>query len=187
MGAYTTRAITDAEYHDIIDCIENGYLEHKPNPQIACIIRLEANLGCRINDIMSLTTDSFIKDGGIWKLNIMEQKTKKARYFIVPQPVKDYIDKWIEDNGISAHEPLFTIKAGAVWKALRQVRAFLDLDNIGTHSMRKYCASRLYEATGHDIQAVSQFLNHASTRTTSIYIRRSDDVLENAINRSVAL
>ena len=184
---YYSRALTDMEFKDIIDCVRNGYLEHKPNEQIATILILEANLGCRINDIISLTTDSFIKDGDIWKLNISEQKTRKARYFIVPAPLKDFIDQWIEKKGISAHERLFTVSAAAVWKVLRQVTDFLGLENISSHALRKYAATRLYEATNHDIQAVCQFLQHSSPAITARYIRRSDDVLENALQSIVAL
>lgn len=184
---YTSRALTDAEYHDIIDCIRNGYLEHRPNEQIATILTLEANLGCRINDVVNLTTDSFICDNGIWKLDIKEQKTGKARYFIIAPPVKEFIDAWIEKRGISAHERLFTISAAAVWKAMRQVTDFLDLGQVSTHGLRKNAASRIYAATGHDIQAVCQFLNHSSPSVTQRYIRRSDDVLEKAITESVCL
>lgn len=184
---YESRALTDQEYHDIIDCIRYGYLEHKPNEQIATILTLEANLGCRINDIIGLTTDSFICDNGIWKLNIKEQKTKKPRYFIVPIPVKTFIDQWIEKRNLGAHERLFSISAAAVWKAMRQVTDFLDLGQVSTHGLRKNAAGRIYESTGHDIQAVAQFLNHSSTSITMRYLKRSDDTLEKAIENSILL
>lgn len=181
---YTSRALTDAEYHDIIDCIRNGYLEHRPNEQIATILTLEANLGCRINDVVNLTTDSFICDNGIWKLDIKEQKTGKSRYFIIPKPVKAFIDAWIEKRGISAHERLFSISAAAVWKAMRNVTAFLDLGKISTHSFRKKIASDIYNKT-HDIEVVREFLQHNSVTTTQRYIKRSSQQLEEAIANSV--
>lgn len=187
MYMYTSRALTDQEYHDIIDCIRNGYLEHRPNEQIATILTLEANLGCRINDIVNLTTDSFICDNGIWKLDIKEQKTGKARYFIIAPPVKEFIDAWIEKRGISAHERLFTISAAAVWKAMRQVTDFLDLGQVSTHGLRKTAAGRIYKATGHDIEAVAEFLNHSNINTTRHYLKLTNPALAEAIKKSVVL
>lgn len=186
MGSYTTRQINTTEMKDIIECIRDGYLDHRPNPQIAVILTLEANLGCRIGDICKLTAESFINDGGIWKINISEQKTKKIRCFIVPNPIKDFIDRWMKRQNIKTGS-LFTIKPPAVWKALRQVTDFLELEDVSTHSLRKSCASRIYEQTGHDIEAVRAFLNHSDTRITQTYIRRTDAQLEAAIKNSSIL
>ena len=141
MSAYTTRALSEIEYKDVVNTIRAGYTSldgaiHRPNEQVATILILEANLGCRIGDIMKLKTDSIIDDGGIWKLNITEQKTGKKRSFIVPTPIKAFIDKWIETNGIR-NDYLFSIKSGAVWKALRNVTEYLGLDDTSCHSFRK--------------------------------------------------
>ena len=186
MGAYTTNAVDDKTYKEIIKLIRDGYLEHRPNPQIATVLVLEANLGCRIGDILKLRTDSFIYDGGIWKIRIIEQKTKKERCFIVPKQVKQFIDKWIEANAITTGN-LFTISAQAVWKALRQVTDFLEIENVSSHSFRKKCAENVYNASGYDIEAVCEFLQHSDIRTTRKYLRRSDAQLEGAINKAVCI
>ena len=191
MGRYVTRTIKTEEYKELIQTVREGYtdyegVKHRPNKQLATILVLEANLGCRIGDIMNLTTDSIINDGGIYKLNIIEQKTGKRRNFIVPKPVKTFIDDYIRDANIYTG-PLFDIKAPAVWKQLRAVTAYLGLDDTSTHSMRKMCASNLYEKSGHDIEAVCEFLNHSSTQITRAYIKRSDAQLESAIEKCVNL
>lgn len=185
MGSYTTRAISSEEYRDIVNYIRDGYLDHRPNPQIATILVLEANLGCRIGDIVHLTTDNFICDAGIWKISLIEQKTGKTRCFIVPKPVKDFIDVWLESNNI-VYGRLFSIEPPAVWKALRQVRDFLELDNVSTHSFRKKISSDIYNKT-HDIEAVRAFLNHSSIATTQRYIRRTNKQLEDAIESSTCI
>ncbi len=188
MGAYVTRTISNEEYKKLVETIRCGYeydgVKHRPNDQIATIIILEANLGCRIGDIVNLKTDSIIKDGEVWKLDITEQKTGKSRYFIVPQPVKDFIDEYIRKAGIEDGY-LFDISAAAVWKQLRAATAFLGIKNVSTHSMRKMIACNLYENTGHDIEAVAAFLNHSSINTTRRYIKRSDAQLESAITSAV--
>ena len=153
MGRYTTRQIDNSQYRDLIETIREGYtdnngIKHRPNMQLATILILEANLGCRIGDIMNLTTDSIIDDGGIYKLNIIEQKTKKKRCFIVPKPVKVFIDNYILEANLYRGS-LFDIKAPAVWKQLRAVTGYLGLDDVSSHSFRKMAASNLYEATNH--------------------------------------
>ena len=191
MGRYQTLAISDYNYKDVIECIRYGYtdnngVKHRPNMQLATILVLEANLGCRIGDIMSLKTDSIILDGSIYKLNITEQKTGKKRCFIVPKPVKDFIDDYTNKSGIVSGA-LFDIKAPAVWKQLRAVTDYLNLENTSTHSFRKMAACNLYEKSGHDIEAVCEFLNHSSTQITRAYIKRSDAQLESAIEKCVNL
>lgn len=188
MGKYTCRACSDTEFKEIINLLRNGYtgkdgIKHRPNNQIADILVLEANLGCRIGDIIKLRTDSFVCDNGIWKLDIIEEKTDKKRTFIIPKPVKDFIDKISEGkNG-----EIFTVTEQAVWKQLRYLTKELGLTKISTHSLRKYCANNLYESTGHDIEAVCSFLQHHSPVTTRRYIRRSDEKMEKAINDIVNL
>lgn len=189
MGRYQTLAISEHNYRDLIECIRYGYtdnegVKHRPNIQLATILILEANLGCRIGDILNLTTDSIILDGSIYKLNITEQKTGKKRCFIVPKPVKAFIDDYIRNANIY-RGPLFDITAQAVWKQLRAVTGYLNLENTSTHSFRKMAACSLYEASGHDIETVCEFLNHSSTAVTRAYIKRSDAQLESAINKMV--
>ena len=189
MGRYETRSITDEEYKRIIESIRKGYtyncITHKPNEQIATILVLEANLGCRIGDIIKLRTDSIIKDGAYYKLNITEEKTGKKRTFIVPDSIKKYIDNYSKSNKRSGE--LFTVTCQAVWKAIRQVCEYLELKNVSSHSFRKACACRIYENSGHDIEAVCEFLQHSDIKITRHYIKRSDAQLENAIKKSVNL
>lgn len=190
MGRYVTRAVSNQEYKDLVEVIRCGYeyngIKHRPNEQIATIIILEANLGCRIGDIVNLRTDSIIRDGEIWKLDITEQKTGKTRNFIVPAPVKAFIDDYTRKAGIDEGY-LFNISAPAVWKQLRAATAYLGMSNVSSHSMRKKIACDLYEKTGHDIEAVCAFLNHSSIDTTRRYIRRSDAQLESAITEAVSI
>ncbi len=189
MGRYVTATLKESQFKEMIETIREGYtdfdgVKHRPNTQLATILVLEANLGCRIGDIMNLTTDSIIDDGGIYKLNIIEQKTGKKRNFIVPKPVKAFIDNYIREANIY-RGPLFDIKAPAVWKQLRAVTAYLGLDNISTHSFRKYAANTLFAASGNDIELVREFLNHSSVRTTQTYLKRSSSQMEAAINKIV--
>ena len=183
MGSFTCRACTDAELKDIVSLIRKGYIDndgvpHKPNNQVADIIVLESNLGCRIGDIVNLRRDNFVCDNGIWKIDIIEEKTDKHRTFIVPKPVKEFIDKL--DYGTDGY--IFSIKKHAVWKQLRAVTKVLGLENISSHSFRKKMAQDLYSTSGNDIELVCEYLQHDSISTTRRYLRRSSAKLEKAIN-----
>lgn len=191
MGEYTTRCLEESEYRKIILLLRTGYeyngVKHRPNDQIATILVLQANLGCRIGDIMNLTTDSIIKDGSIHRFNIIEQKTGKKRTFIVPQPVVDFIEDYKKHTPIGADGKLFDICAHAVRKQLRAVTSYIGISEISTHSFRKRFACEIYTRTNHDIMAVCQALQHASTKTTMTYIKRSDAQIESAINQIVSI
>lgn len=191
MGRYKTRALTSQEYRSILRTLEKGFtdsagVKHRPNKQLSTIITLESNLGCRIGDILALKADSIVRDGDIYRLDIIEQKTGKYRRFIVPEKVVDYINSYKAYTGIESGK-LFNISAGAVWKQIRAVTDVLNLKNVSTHSFRKMCACNLYEATGHDIETVCAFLQHSSIKTTRTYISRSPEQLEKAIQAIVDL
>lgn len=191
MGAYVTEPIDENTLKDIIDSIATGYtdnegIRHKANKQIATILTLQANLGCRIGDICNLTAESFAKDGDVWKLDIKEQKTGKARNFIVPAPVKQFVDNWIESIGISSGK-LFSVGEYAVWKQLRAVTEYLELENVSAHSIRKFAGRRLYELSGKDISLVCQYYQHSSPAITQKYLRRSSKQMDEAITKSVIM
>lgn len=190
MGKFTTRAVTETEYKEMVRLARSGYIHdgvyHRPNNQLATILVLEANLGCRIGDIVNLTTESIIKDGDFWKLDITEEKTGKKRNFIVPESIKAFIDEYCDEEGIYKGK-LFKIGRQAVWKHLRAMTDYLELPDTSTHSLRKYRANVLYEQTNHDIELVCAFLNHSSVNVTRNYIKRSDAQLEKAISNSVTL
>jgi integrase len=190
MGRYVTRSLDKDSYEKLVKVIRCGYeyngVKHRPNDQIATILVLEANLGCRIGDIIALTTESIVNDGGIWKLNITEEKTEKKRYFIVPKPIKAFIDDYCRCAGIKEGR-LFDIEAPAVWKQLRAATGYLNYKDTSTHSLRKMAAQTIYENTNHDIEAVAEFLNHSSVTTTRRYIKRTDEQLESAIMTAVCI
>ena len=79
-----TVALTEEQYREIISTIRNGFVcsdGHivKPNSRIATALSLEANLGLRISDILQLRLFVIVRDGDRYRLDIVEQKTKKKR------------------------------------------------------------------------------------------------------------
>ena len=191
MGKYVTNIIDNESLKEVVHLIRNGYTDldgvpHKPNPQIATILILQANMGCRIGDIVNMRKEDIVFDSNAWKLNIIEEKTGKARPFIIPRPVKDIIDMYCKDNAINSGR-LFTIKKHAVWKQMRAVTKYLGLENTSCHSLRKASAMRVYISSGKDIALTCDYLNHSSPKTTMRYLKRSSKQMDEAISKSVIL
>lgn len=86
MANKRTRALTVEEYDQIIDTMRTGFAGCRPNDRIATALIIEANLGIRISDILKLKLSDIIKEGSRYRLNIIEQKTKKNRNCIKFQP-----------------------------------------------------------------------------------------------------
>lgn len=174
-------ALTTEQYRAIISAMHTGSKAFRANPRIAAILTAEANLGMRVGDILRLRMADFIRDGGRYRLNVTEQKTGKRRTFSVPDGLYDYFLDYARTNRIAPLERLFPITERAVQKYLKSVCDYLGYENIGTHSFRKWYATDIYNATGHDIILVQHLLQHSSPMTTRRYIGISEEKIEKAI------
>ena len=87
----TTVALSKRRYKEIIKTMKEGGTGFRPNTKIATALVLEANLGLRIEDILSLKLGDIIADGNRYRLNIVEKKTGKKRVFTVPKPIYKYL------------------------------------------------------------------------------------------------
>lgn len=185
MANKTTVALTLEQFREIIDTMRVGGAGFRPNNRIAACLVLEANLGLRIDDILQLHLSDFLKDGANYRINIIEQKTQKKRTFIVPLAVYQFIYMYCEENEIKKEDMIFPITTRAVQKYLKKVADYLNYENVGTHSFRKFFASDVYESNGHDIELVRELLQHSSTVTTQRYIKRASQTVEEAIQKHV--
>lgn len=143
-----TVALTHEQFTEIIQTMQNGFLNHEPNRRIATALVVEANLGIRISDIArKLTLSNIIRDGGRYRLDIIEQKTKKKRTFTVPVELYIYLQSYCLENKIAPDEVIFPISERAIQKHLALVCDYLgpDYGNISTHSFRKYFATSILQ------------------------------------------
>lgn len=182
-----TRALSVAEYHEIIDTMKTGFTGCRPNNRIATALVLQANLGLRIGDIIKLTLNSFIRDGERYRLDIVEEKTGKKREFTVPTAIYNYIKLYALENEIKSDDLLFPITERAVQKQLKIVTDFLELEGISTHSFRKFFATQIYINNGYNIRLVQQLLQHSNPNTTQRYIGISSKQVEDAISNHIDL
>ena len=185
-------ALSDEQYRESIRLLREGFVLEgkiiKPNPRIATVAVLQASLGLRLGDVLQLNMGSFIKESGRWKLNIKEQKTGKVRDFTVPVEIYSFIQEYALNMGISADTKLFDISERQVERHLNKVfsKMGLPLRSYGSHSFRKYFASRIYLENEMNIELVRVLLQHSSVAVTQRYIGLSQKTVEDALAKTVA-
>lgn len=183
-----TVALTEEQYRNIIGTIRNGFIcsnGHmvKPNNRIATALVLEANLGLRISDILQLRLSAIVRDGDRYRLDIVEQKTKKKREFTVPADIYIYIQNYALENNINLNAKLFDISERTIQNHLQLVCGYLSFDNISTHSFRKFFATSIYLNNGYNVELVRVLLQHSNVITTQRYIGLQRKEIEEALEK----
>lgn len=182
MANKKTVALTRDQVTEIITAMRSGGAGFRKNDAIATALLMEANLGLRIEDVLQLQLKDIVRDGARYRLDIVEQKTKKKRTFTVPLSLYQFIRLYCQDNQITDEDRIFHMGERNVQKYLQKVVEYLGYEDcIGTHSFRKFFATEIYRENGCDIALVQQLLQHSSVATTQRYIgveKRIDDALE---------
>lgn len=186
-----TKALDKEQYEQIIQAIRNGF-EHdghafKPNNRLATTLVVQANIGVRISDILKLALNDIVYENGRYHLDIVEQKTGKARTFTVPAQLFAYLKDYTQRNRIMPTAKLFPVSERAVQKQLKIVADFLGIKDISTHSFRKFYATEIYMNNDYDIELVRHLLQHSSSAITQKYIGISEKRVEDAISKHLCL
>lgn len=177
------RPLEKEEYDEIMELCKNGFeyydngkkRKFRPNEQLAMTFLLQANLGLRISDVLTLTPSTLKND----KLEIIEKKTGKLQYRDINKNLKSIIYEYALEHNLKADEYIIKLKRRGVHKQLSIITNYLKLTNISSHSFRKLYSMTVYNSTDGDIELLKELLNHSSIATTQKYIRRT----QNEINK----
>mgnify|MGYP002969052293 FL=1 len=187
MAGKTTTACTHEQYETIIKTLYEGIGDCiQPNPRIATILVIEANVGLRIGDTLSLRRSSFIKTPSGHAF-IIEHKTGKVRRFKVQEQVYNFLLEYADSEGIEGDDLIFPIGVRAVQKHLKKVCDWLGsgYEDISTHSFRKYFGTEIYYKNGKDIELVRRLYQHSSAAVTARYLGVTDEKIEQALDSHV--
>ncbi len=192
MANKKTRALTDDEFAQIIQTIQRGYItangkKIKPNIRVSVALTLQANLGLRIGDIINLKLSDIVKDGNRYRLDITEQKTGKKREFTVPNEIYTYLQSYALENSIRPNQKLFPITVRQVQKHLQITAEYLNLENVGTHSFRKFFAVSVYNNNNYNVELVRTLLNHSNVTVTQRYLSIENRLVELALQNHIVL
>jgi len=167
----TSQPITDKE---LIEAMKNDLKKRNYRDYILMLIQL--NAGLRIGDVINLKVKD-IKDKGY--LDITEQKTKKAKHFLLNSQLKDELNDYIRRmNDDDYLFPSRQIKADGTKCYISRIQAYriltdsakrVGIKDFSTHSLRKTFGWFYYQKT-HDVAKLMDIFNHSSQTVTLIYI-----------------
>ncbi len=163
-------------------------------PRDRALVTAQWMTGFRISEVLSWTVGTVMRNGAlVSKIGLPPRKMKggygKTRWVpLLPElnrALESYLG-WLQRRLIlSADLPLFMSRendaegnARALSRDMARhivkdafARAGIEDDGrLGTHTLRKTWARKVYEASGHDILVVSAGLNHSSIAITQKYL-----------------
>lgn len=164
--------------HEVEDCLRNNF---KFGLRNYTIFKIGLVTMLRVSDLLALRRNEVFNADQSIKLNafIVDKKTKKHNILYLKPAFNDlaiYI-KWL-DTTYPDSEWLFPssehtdqhISIKQYYKVIRHVGNLLNIDYLGTHTMRKTGAYRVYVQSNYDIGLVMSLLNHSSQAMTLRYL-----------------
>ena len=194
MANKRTRVLNNDEFENIITTIRQGFTHpsgdhYRPNERVATCLLVECNLGIRIGDVCRLRLSDIVMENGKWKLDIVEQKTGKARHFLVPTEIYVFLQDYALRNNIRPTQRLFDISVRTVQNHLQKTCEYLGITGVGTHSFRKKFCQDIYNSpeVGNDVLLIQQLLQHANLASTTRYLSVSSQKIEQALQNHIIL
>ena len=135
-------------------------------PQNRLIMQLAIHTGLRIGDVLALRSEQLKP-----RVTIHEAKTGKSRRITIPAKLlRAIMAQAGETWAFPGRDPAKPKTRQAVWRDIKRAAEAMRLPaNIGTHTARKIYAVRKLAATGGNLAAVQQALNHSDAAVTMLY------------------
>ena len=135
----------------------------------------------RVSDVLALEYSDVFTDTGVLKerANITDQKTGKPNSLYLKPIEKELLlyQEWLHESEIQS-QWLFPslsntdkcITRKQYYKIMQKTGDLLGINYLGTHTMRKTGAYRVYEQTNYNIGFVMKLLNHSDQKSTLSYL-----------------
>ncbi|TPR42332.1 site-specific integrase [Apilactobacillus micheneri] len=146
----------------------------------------------RVSDVLALQYHDVFDEQGQIKANayIHDQKTGKPNNLYLKPVEKDLIQyqKWLVANDIQSNwlfpssENDKHIDGRQFYRVMQKVGDLLNINYLGTHTMRKTGAYRVYVQSNYNIGLVMNLLNHSSQAMTLKYLGLDRESTENILN-----
>lgn len=195
------RPLSDSEERALLRVVR------KLDPRDRALITCHLLTGFRISEVLSLTVGSVIRGGQIVsKIGIAPRNMKggyrTTRWVPVLPEFERALASLLHNLGrryeLSVDLPLFLSRqddADGHARAITRERAYkivkeafaiagiADDGRLGTHSLRKTFARKVYAHAGKDLMVLKKALNHSSVAITQRYLEVVDDKVYRAIRR----
>ena len=137
----------------------------------------------RVSDVLRLKQTDVFDDYGAIKQHafIKDKKTGKRNTLYLKPVMMDLVmyQQWLKRNGYegttewlfpSTTRPQKHIDERQFYNVMTKVGDLLDINYLGTHTMRKTGAYRVYVQSNYNIGLVMKLLNHSSEAMTLAYL-----------------
>jgi len=135
----------------------------------------------RVSDVMRLKMEDIFDSNGCVKQNafIHDKKTGKANTLYLKPVQQDLLmyRQWLLENNIQSTWLFPSIQRSdrhisekQFYKIMSKVGDLLNINYLGTHTMRKTGAYRVYTQSNYNIGLVMGLLNHSSEAMTLAYL-----------------
>lgn len=190
MANKKTRPISREELELIIKTINTGFTTASgqrvlPNSRVSMALLVQANIGLRIGDIVKLSLSSIVYEAGRYRLDIVEEKTKKPRTFTIPAEIYTFLQTYALERGIRPTARLFDIQVRAIQNHLKLTCDHLGLSGVATHSFRKFFAMSIYNDSGYNVELVRTLLQHSTIAVTQHYLSVEPALVEQALQKHI--
>lgn len=171
--------IKDTEIlHEVEDALLHNFKFGRRN---FMIFKLGLVTMLRISDLLALRRNEIFNNDQSIKLNAytVDKKTGKHNILYLKPAIYDLAiyGRWLDQNYPnsewlfpSSEHPDKHVSIKQYYKVLKKVGELLNIDYLGTHSMRKTGAYRVYVQSHYDIALVMELLNHSSQKMTLRYL-----------------
>ena len=164
--------------HEVQDTLLNNFQYGRRNYTIFQVGK--ATL-LRVSDVLALRRNEIFDNDGTIKKNayICDKKTGKPNILYLKPVKQDLLDyyAWLQENNIQSewlfpssthHDRHITEKQ--FYKIMAKAGDLLGINYLGTHTMRKTGAYRVYTQSNYNIGLVMSLLNHSSEAMTLKYL-----------------
>ena len=164
--------------HEVQDTLLNNFRYGRRN---YTIFQLGKATLLRVSDVLAFRRNEIYESDGTIRKNayIRDKKTGKPNVLYLKPVNQDLIDyfNWLTKNNIqsewlfpSIKHPDRHISEKLFYKIMAKTGDLLGINYLGTHTMRKTGAYRVYVQTNYNIGLVMSLLNHSSEAMTLKYL-----------------
>jgi len=177
------------------------------SPRDRALITLQWFSGFRIHEVLSLTLGSVSRGGAVVeKIGISPRHMKggygRTRWVPVLPEMRRALESLIawfaqryvldpalplflsrEGDEVGHARSLSTESARRIFHRAFRAAGIENDGRLGTHTLRKTFARKVYEASGHDIMILKRALNHSDVSITQAYLEPDEDEVLEAIQR----
>ena len=188
-----TRPLTQPEIQAVLKSFRGKY-----EARDRALFLLGLKSGLRISELLSLRVGDVLEYGALSERISVERRATKGRRegrtVLLHPEAKEAIELWLREleaeGRLEPDQFLFPSRKGQnrpvsrvhAWRVLRRAYTENELPGkLGTHSMRKTFASRVYEALGRDLVKTQRALGHRNINSTAAYLSFNEEEIDQAI------